>query len=440
MGQQPRTLLKVLVDQHRWRYSEFERQFLKAAERVIASGAGNPTVSETAFRRWTAGKLKGLPGPDTCRVLEALFGVAAADLFAPPPVIADPDVATFNLEAEIDMTAREAQDDAGATAAAAISDTTLDQLRDDVVSLARKYHTLSAYEVWRRARQLRGEAERARDRTQIPIQQQALLILAGEASGLLAAAAFDLGSLDGAKRLARTAALYGESARFDPLRAHAEGSLAYIAYFTGQPSQAASLARRALTYSGLGQVATRRLRAIEARAHGHLGDVTSARRAIQLSEEESQNGQDDLHDGVGGEFGFTAERLAMSNSSTALLIRDGQQAENAAGRALRLLAGKPPAQLKAPVLGGAATDLAMARLMRDDLDGAQAALETLWNVPCDQRVTGLIARVDRLRRMLAHPQLHGSPLAAELGERIEEFVRSSAQMQLGTQGLLALES
>lgn len=45
-------------------------------------------------------------------------------------------------------------------------------------------------------------------------------MLAGETSALLAVAAFDLGSLDGAKRLARTAALYGEAARHEPLRAY----------------------------------------------------------------------------------------------------------------------------------------------------------------------------------------------------------------------------
>ncbi|MGH1554216.1 hypothetical protein ACRAWF_26585 [Streptomyces sp. L7] len=72
-------------------------------------------------------------------------------------------------------------------------------------------------------------------------------------------------------------------ARGSPLQAYADGTLAYIAYHSGEPNEALAKAQRALTYSGLGDIAQRRLHAIAARAHAHLGDVASARRAIQLS-------------------------------------------------------------------------------------------------------------------------------------------------------------
>jgi hypothetical protein len=278
-------------------------------------------------------------------------------------------------------------------------------------------------------------------RTSIPAQQQDLLILAGQTTALLSAIAFDLGSLDGAKRLARTAALYGESARFEPLLAFAGGSLAYIAYFSGEPSRAADLVRRARAYDGLGDVATRRLWAIQARAHGHLGDVASAKRAIRLAEEDGPGRRDDLHDGVGGEFGFTAEQLAMSNSSTALLIGDASQAAAAAMRALRLVTQRPNGVQSAAVRGGAAADLAMARLLAGDIDGAAEALETVWEIPGEWRVTGVLMRTAQIRMFLSQPQFHGAQVPTDLRERIEEFTRMSAPRQLGTRsGMLAIEA
>ncbi|MFI9047278.1 DNA-binding protein [Streptomyces sp. NPDC053427] len=430
MSKTARTLLKVLVDQRRWRYRDFEREFRRTAARVLDEGARNLTVSEAQFRRWTAGKIETLPGPEACAVLEHMFGVDAAALFDPPPSVA-PEPA-FNLEDEIAMTARDTQSEAAEAAAASISDTSLDQLRDDVATLARTYSTKAPFDVFKRARELREEAENARGRTQVPAQAQELLIMAGQACALLATAAFDLGSLDGAKRLCRSAALYGETARFDPLRAFAGGTLAYIAYFTNQPTEAARLARQAQTFTGLGDVARRRLAAIEARAFGYLGDSVSAQRALDASQAEGQRVTDELHDGVAGEFGFTVERLAMSNSSTCLLLGDGGQAEAAAVRALELAAERPAALRSARVVGGAAADLAAARLLRGDLDGASDALERVWAVPRDQRATGLLTRTARVRRALTGEPFRGAQLAGEIGERIEDFTRMSAQHQLGT--------
>ncbi|MEW2165069.1 DNA-binding protein [Streptomyces sp. NPDC007084] len=326
------------------------------------------------------------------------------------------------------------------SAAASISDTTLDQLRDDAAALARTYNNRPAYDVFRVARALREQAEQQRDRTQVPSQRQELLIVAGQACALLSAACFDLGSLDAGVRLARAAALYGESARFEPLRAFAGGTLAYIAYFTGLPAQGVRHAQRAQLLPGVGDVGLRRLRAIEARAFAHLGDRASARRALRASQTEPTGALDDLHDGVGGEFGFTPERLAMSNGSTALLLGDGEQAEASARQALALVTERPESRRSAPVFGGAAANLAMARLLNGDLDGAADVLETVWTIPPDQRVTGLLARAADVRRALAHEHFQGSPLARELGERVEDFIRLSTQRQLGAlRGPLALE-
>ncbi len=329
------------------------------------------------------------------------------------------------------MTAREAHDGADATAAASISDNTIDELRDQVVRLSRRYHALSPAKAYEAADDLRREVERHRDRTQVPIQQQNLMIINGQTAALLAVAAFDLGYFASARTLARTAAVYGESTRFTPLQAYADGSLAYIAYHSGEATEALSKAKRALSYGGLGDIAQRRLHAIAARAYAHLGDVSSARHAIRTSGEGGQGARDELHDVVGGEFGFSDERLAMSNSTTSLLMGDADEAEAEAKRAMLLLRERAQNEQSTHVRAGAAADLAYARLLVDNVEGAAEALALVWEVPADQRKTGIVVRAARIGRHLARPQYHGSQVSRELREQIEEFTQASPPYRLG---------
>lgn len=367
-----------------------------------------------------------------------MFGREVVDLFAPPQTgLQEP---TFDLEHVIDMTAREAQHDAGTTAAASISDTSLEQLTDDVGALAREYASTAPIKAFQRGQALQAQLQDQRDRTRVPVQQQRLLELLGQTTALLATSAFNLGAFDSARRLARSADLYGEAARFEPLRAYCDGVLAYIAYFTGMPREAVSKARRAQTYGSLGDVARRRLLAIEARAHGYLGDVESALRALRQSEEVESGTRDSLHDDVAGEFGFTSERLAMSSSSTALLIHHADQAEQAARRALSIVEQQPPEARSAHVLGSASADLAMARLLDNDVEAAAEALVPLWDIPIDQRVTGVLVRTGQIQHFLTRPTFRDAAVPRELRDRVEDFTRTATTHRLTGPALLQLEA
>ncbi|WP_199836868.1 hypothetical protein [Streptomyces sp. CB01373] len=154
-----------------------------------------------------------------------------------------------------------------------------------------------------------------------------------------------------------------------------------------------------------------------------------------------QDRYDDLHDEIGGEFTFSLERLAMSTSTTALLMGDAERAEADAQRALELLAQRPQEAQSAHVRAGAAADLAHARLLADDVDGAADALELVWAVPADQRKTGIVVRTARIARHLTRPVYHGAPLPTTLREQIEDFNRVSPPHRLAPHvGLLAIES
>ncbi|WP_189718152.1 DNA-binding protein [Streptomyces phaeofaciens] len=408
--------------------------------RLFGNGTTNPTCGETQFRRWTGGKLQTLPAAPTCMVLEAMWPeYTAAQLFE-PPALADPQVPANDLEERVRMTAEEALEGADATASAAVSDNTIDELRDQVEAAARQYHRMAPAQAYEALDKLRTAIERQRDRTQVPFQQQELMILNGQAAALLAVAAFDLGYFPSARSLARTAAVFGEATRFTPLQAYADGTLAYIAYHTGNPTEALAKAHRALAHGGLGDLAYRRHHAIRARAHAYLGEAEAARQAIHLSAEDGLGRRDELHDGVGGEFGFSLERLAMSTSTTALLMGDAAQAESDARRALELIAQRPAEEQSAHVRAGAAADLAHARLLADDVDGAAEALHPVWDVPAEHRQTGIVVRTARIRQILARPEYRGAHVAKALAERIEDFNRVSPPHRIGPHiGLLAIE-
>lgn len=438
MESPPQTLLKALCTERGLDVPAMVQLFERTAARVIGQGPNNPTCSERTAKRWRAGVVNPASlSPETRRVLEAAFGRPVAALFAPAP---DSTVPAYDLEHELDMTAREAQDAASATAAESLSDTILEQYTDDVATLARQYASIAPLQAFHRGRALQAQMHDLRDRTQVPAQQQRLLELLGQTTALLAASAFDLGSFDSARRLVRAADMYAESARFDPLRAYCDGILAYLAYFQGMPGEAVTKARRAQTYGGLGDVARRRLLAIEARALGYLGDAQAAQHAIRLSENVDTGVRDDLHDVVGGEFGFSDERLAMSSSSTALLAHNAEQAEQSALRALELIGQRPAEQRSAHVLGGAAADLAMARLYGNDVEGAAAALDPLWGIPADQRVTGVLARTGQIQHHLTQPAVRQAQAARELRGRVEEFTRTATAHQLTGPALLQLEA
>ena len=84
------TLLRVLITRRHWqKFETFESQFKRAA-RELAGQDDEPslrtvTVSPRQFERWYAGTVKTEPYPDSCRILEHLFGYPVQQLLAPAP-------------------------------------------------------------------------------------------------------------------------------------------------------------------------------------------------------------------------------------------------------------------------------------------------------------------------------------------------------------------
>ena len=74
--------LKALLRQRHWKYATFCAEYDKTAKTLDPVLTGT-WPSRAQFQRWLAGDLRGLPYPDACRVLEAMFrGWTIQQLFA----------------------------------------------------------------------------------------------------------------------------------------------------------------------------------------------------------------------------------------------------------------------------------------------------------------------------------------------------------------------
>src|SRR5450755_2042980 len=84
------TLLRMLITGRHWqKFETFDAQFKRAA-RELAAQDDEPrlrtvTVSPRQFERWYSGTVKTAPYPDSCRILEHMFGYPVQQLLAPAP-------------------------------------------------------------------------------------------------------------------------------------------------------------------------------------------------------------------------------------------------------------------------------------------------------------------------------------------------------------------
>ncbi|MEU8733714.1 hypothetical protein AB0C68_30630 [Streptomyces tendae] len=451
MDQGQRTVLFLLATRRGIRsHPAFSDEYTRVAEQLRAEGhtVAPAPVARHYERFLKFGAVKTAPYAPTARVLERMFQRPVGDLLrsasdiqeleqdcsprAPSPPVLD--------ESDLLMTARDAASHASEAASLHLDELTLDQLHDDLVQLARRYGGTAPAVVYQEATGLLSQAQVLLERTRSPEQHTRLYYAAAQASALLAAVCFDLGALTPAVSFARSSAQYGKTIGNGPVQAYAYGMMAFMAFWDGRPGEAVRLAKTAQTFGGLGDTARRRLYSIEARAHGHLRNTEQAERAIREALEQRSGRRDELHDDIGGEFAFDAARTAMSNATTCLLLRDAESAEEFATRALTLLRACPEGEQPIMVSGPAAVDLARARLLRNEVEGAREALTPVFQVPPSWRGSGMMERLTAARIELTRPDFRSAPAALALAEQIEDFSALSPARRLGAANPLAIEA
>ena len=329
--------------------------------------------------------------------------------------------------------AHESSDHAGVTASRNLDGATLDQFQDDIARITRSYTTVSPVAAFMEARRLRDLGYHLLGHTRRPGQEADLYFAVGVACGLLAAACFDLGCWDAATEQARAAWVYGTQVGHAGLRSWAKGMHALVAYWSGDPAVAVTLAGKAQDVAPAG-TAMVRLRCIEARAWAQLGRVQEAERAIASAEaaRERVDGSDELHDRIGGQFGFDRARQARCHATAYLQLGKPGEAITRAENAIGMYAAMPPGQRWVKIEAQAHADLAAAHLMSGDLDGARDALLPVLRTAPGLRVEGLTRRVQRVADLLANQRYRGSKLACQLGGEIGEFTAGTLRRAIGS--------
>jgi len=322
--------------------------------------------------------------------------------------------------------AHESSEHAGAAESARIGPTTVEQLHEDVVRLARSFVYSPPLPLFSDMVRVRNRVYRSLNLTRQPEQERDLHLFAGVLCGLLSSASFDLGYPNAATEQARAAWAYGEIVGHNELRAWVCGTQALIAFWSDRSLEATTLVDKGLRYapSGSAQV---RLRCIAARAWALLGDRANTRQAIDAAKDARELSQDtnELHDRIGGEFGWGEARQAFCSGSAFLQVGDLDRALNEDQRAVALYQASPIEQRWYAAETSARVDLAAVHLMLGELDGAQQTLSHVFALPSEKRVEGVVKRLGQVRNLLTQPAYLGSRPAADLGEQIEEFAANT---------------
>lgn len=425
------TVLGVLAEQRHWMPRDGVREFEDMAREIGETEI--KSISERQWERWCSGELKGLPQPPARRVLEAMFGYPVEELLSikrdgrpPNPAACNTD----NLKGIMGMAARKARDLILVAESANVGAETLEQIREDLIAVARDYLREPLPALLPDLIDLQDVVFRLLDNRQPPAQLRDLYLYSGVLSGMLAKASHDLGNPRWALTHARLAHVCAVNAGHIGLQGWTRGLQSLIAYWAEWPHDAVRYARMGYAEApSLTSTTAAWLPALEARALARMGQVADARQALARARAARERVAPDELDEIGGLLTFSQPREMYYAAETAIQLPGfAEQAErDAAAAVVELeragLANSPEASFSD--LAGARSDLALARVRRGQIDGAREALRPVLDLPPDQRIGGIVPSAMRVNIALREPELAG-PLAQDLREEIEVFARHRA--------------
>lgn len=298
---------------------------------------------------------------------------------------------------------------------------TLEQLRVDVIDLARAYVFTAPLPLFLKMNRVRERILDALGRKSHPSQERELYLLAGSLCALMANACLDLGRCKAGDELARATWTYGTIIDHGGLMGWARGTQALAALLDGRPNDAVRYANDGLDRQRTGLDGAR-LYSIAARALAHTAADEDARHALACAERAHEEVHPrGLHSELGGEFTFSKAKQHYYAAVTRASLGDAQQAEHAATLAIRLYEEAPWQDRSYGCEALARLQLALARLMSGELDGAIEALQPVLTLAPDQRINSLTGYLDTGRKLLRGARFQGSPTAMELEKRLALF-------------------
>jgi hypothetical protein len=346
--------------------------------------------------------------------------------------IHEPDTGHLWIEREVVTTAHESSDHAEQAEQRDIGDSTLEQMRADVIRLSAASMTGEPFAMFGEMRRVRDRIYAALERRLWPRDASELYLLLGCLNNLMAVAAEGLGYPQAAEELLRAGWAYAVAIDHRPLMALLRQQHASIAYWNDRARQSRDLAASGLTYLSDGENAAH-LQVKYARAAARLGDSDGARRAITAAGEAREREHTDEVLEMGGEFGLSLATQHYFAGAALAELEDAQdeaaaELENAAS----LYAAGPRAGEQHWFGGSALTGgvLAAVQLRMGRLDAAAVTLEPVLSLPVGQRISALTGQLAQVRTELRRPRYQGSPQARTLDERIEDFGRDTIVTEL----------
>jgi hypothetical protein len=337
------------------------------------------------------------------------------------------------IEHEVMMTAHESSDHAAEHERHGIGDTTLEQLRADVMRLSRLTDSDSPFPVFTDLRRVRDRIHRILDQRLWPREQADLYFLLGCVNGLMGVNANRLGYPDAAEELLRAGYAYASAIGHNALRGMLRVKLSFVMYHRGWYAESRDFAADGLRYVWQGQPGAD-LHLNHARAAARTGDLDAARESVRLAHAAMDADYSDDLTGIGGAQ-FTFSRAGLySLAGDAFVWTEGSEGDGVTEleQAISLFDQGPGPGEQHSFLGRplAGTRLAMARLRSGELDGAAVALTPVLALPAAQRVSSVTTYLRQVRDELAAPAFRESPQARDLGDRIEDFSREAVTASL----------
>jgi hypothetical protein len=404
-------------------------------EQVAAGMGEGATITARHLRRLASGERQGTT-PSTRRVLQKMFGHPVRVLLSTAdPTTASPGIARQTPEAPaatekeiLQMAALRARNFTLGASASDLTGEGLDQLNDDVALLTVAYQKRPISEFLPFLAETQNIVFSLLEGKQPPAYTRRLLLLAGVTSGLLAKVSHDLGDPHTALTQSRTAFLCADNADHNGIRAWIRGLQSLITYWAGRPNEAARYAQQGAEYGTRGTTSAW-LPVSEARAWAAMGNAESAGAAIDRATEARERIRPDDIDELGGLCTFSyARQLYYASDALAWFPERAPAAEQHAIDALTTYEDTESPGWSFGDAAGAATNLAIARVARREVDGALEAVRPVLDLPPEQRIHGIVESINRVQRALS--SLDASPARSALQEQIESFIARPARAAL----------
>ena len=299
---------------------------------------------------------------------------------------------------------------------------TLERLREDAQGLARRFANAPRIDLFESSLLLRDRVFTFLDGRQRVSETKDLYFLATVSLGMLAHATHSLGFRSQAMTHARTGLLCAKEVNHPDLTAWLFGLQSAVSYWDGRTRQAVEFARRGQDLAAAGSASVW-LSANEARAAAALGDHTGTAQALErVREARDLVRPDELDTAYGGILSFSTAKEQYFASGTWISLGDGARTRQAAETSIRGYQQGPAEDRARDNEAVAHVNIALADVLSDDLESAQAALDRALELPPELRNRSFGEQLRRLHDRVTQPRYDGSGPATTIRDRVENYL------------------